>query len=203
MKLPTRQNLHYQFCSGQNLHWHKQVPAESTSPALSQAESILYLMMIMVIAGFWWIFVVSDEVIDVIDGSVLVVVTNDPSSPLAMVWLSWVLPEPQPWILIYNSSHRSMILTRTIKTVGLNERCEQMIRTKWWTDHQSINNVLSSANGWCCTGSTSNQPNITKPNIGVIHHGVCLLFFLSYIFGRTYQSWYRTKSNYIFTANID
>jgi len=45
MKLPTRQNLHYQFCSGQNLHWHKQVPAESTSPALSQAEStplILY-----------------------------------------------------------------------------------------------------------------------------------------------------------------
>ena len=39
--LPTRQNLHNQFCSGQNLNWHKQVPAESTSPVLLRTESTL------------------------------------------------------------------------------------------------------------------------------------------------------------------
>ena len=39
--LPTRQNLHNQFCNGQNLNWHKQVPAESTSPVLLRTESTL------------------------------------------------------------------------------------------------------------------------------------------------------------------
>ena len=41
MKLPTRQNLHYQFCSGQHLLWHKQISAESTLPVLLRTESTL------------------------------------------------------------------------------------------------------------------------------------------------------------------